>query len=57
MHAIQIDRGTEFINCELQNWCHENGMTIEKTAPYSPTQNGVVERMNRTLVELARSRN
>ena len=55
MHTIRVDHGTEFINRKLQNWCHENGMTIEKTAPYSPSQNGVAERMNRTLVELARS--
>ena len=30
-------------------------MTIEKTALYLPSQNGVAERMNCTLVELARS--
>jgi hypothetical protein len=28
-------------------------MEIQQTAPYSPSQNGVAERMNRTLVELA----
>ena len=54
-HSIRVDRGTEFINNDLETWCHEKGMTIQKTAPYSPSQNGVAERMNRTLVELARS--
>src|SRR6266436_6007296 len=54
-HGIHVDCGTEFINKDLQNWCHAKGMEIELTAPYSPSQNGVAERMNRTLVELARA--
>src|SRR6267154_510748 len=54
-HAIRVDRGTEFINKDLQDWCHTKGMEIEMTSPYSPSQNGVAERMNRTLVELARA--
>ena len=52
-HAICIDWGTEFINKDLQDWCHVKGMEIQMTAPYSPSQNGVAEQMNRTLVELA----
>lgn len=51
--AIRIDRGKEFLNIDLTDWCHERGITIQQTAPYSPSQNGVAERMNRTLVELA----
>jgi hypothetical protein len=31
------------------------GIDIQKTAPYSPSQNGVAECMNCTLVELARA--
>jgi hypothetical protein len=54
-HAIRADRGTEFVNRDLQRWCHEKGMEVQLTAPYSPSQNGVAERMNRTLVELARA--
>jgi len=54
-YARRIDRGTEFINKDLQNWCHTKGMEIQMTAPYSPSQNGVAERINRTLVELARA--
>ena len=45
-HAIRVDRGTEFINKDLETWCQEKGMTIQKTAPYSPSQNRVTERMN-----------
>ena len=53
--AIRIDRGKEFVNDELQRWCKQNGLEVQMTAPYSPSQNGVAERMNRTLVELART--
>ena len=53
--AIHIDRSKEFVNEELISWCHEHGIEIQKTAPYSPSQNGVAERMNQTLVELAQA--
>jgi len=53
--ALRMDRGTEFVNEELRTWCHSQGIRFQLTAPYSPSQNGVAERMNRTLVELARA--
>jgi hypothetical protein len=52
-HAIWVDCGKEFINEDLKSWCHEQGIEINQTAPYSPPQNGVAEQMNHTLVELA----
>ena len=51
--AIRIDRGKEFVNKHPQTWCNEQGIDVQMTAPYSPSQNGVAERMNHTLVELA----
>jgi hypothetical protein len=53
--AIQIDRGKEFVNEKLKQWCKGKGIEIHLTAPYSPSQNGVAERMNRTLAELGRA--
>ena len=53
MYGIHIDHGTEFINKDLQNWCHKKGMDIQLTALYSPSQNEVAEWMNRTLVKLS----
>jgi hypothetical protein len=53
--GIQIDRGKEFVNEKLEGWCKQHGIEIRLTAPYSPSQNGVAERMNRTLVELGRA--
>ena len=53
--ALRSDRGKEFVNLDLQNWCQSQGIQLQLTAPYSPSQNGVAERMNCTLVELARA--
>ena len=44
--AIQINRGTEFVNQDLMTWCETRGIDVQRTAPYSPSQNGIAERMN-----------
>jgi IS30 family transposase len=44
---VRFDRGQEFLNQKLINWCAEKGIKIEATTPYSPSQNGVAERFNR----------
>jgi len=51
--AIHADRGTEFVNKTLREWYNSQGIELQVTAPYSPSQNGVAEQMNCTLVELA----
>ena len=53
--AICMDRGTEFVNEDLWTWTQSQGIQLQMTAPYSPSQNSVAERMNRTLIELARA--
>ena len=52
---IRSDNGTEFKNTGLDDYLDELGITHELSAPYTPQQNGVVERKNRTLVEMART--
>ena len=37
---IRINNGKEFVNKEIKKWVAEKGITIETTAPYSPSQNG-----------------
>src|SRR4051812_9990049 len=54
MH-IRSDNGTEFKNSGLDDYLDELGITHELSAPYTPQQNGVVERKNRTLAEMART--
>ena len=53
--TFRSDRGGEFCSTEFQEYCDKNGVKRHLTAPYSPQQNGVVERRNRTLLEMTRS--
>ena len=53
--ALRTDRGGEFMSTEFINFCDEYGIHKELTAPYTPQQNGVAERKNRTIVEMGRS--
>ena len=53
--AIRSDHGGEFENFGFEKYCEENGFKHEFSSPRTPQQNGVVERKNRTLQELARS--
>ena len=55
LRALRSDNGTEFVNRTLSTYLRENGISQELTVPYNPSQNGKVERMNRTIVEMARS--
>lgn len=53
--CLRIDNGTEYINKVFKQYCKSQGIKIETTAPHSPAQNGVAERLNRTLIESARA--
>ncbi|GJY40225.1 ribonuclease H-like domain, reverse transcriptase, RNA-dependent DNA polymerase [Tanacetum coccineum] len=44
----------EFTSNEFTQYCKENGIARQLTAPYSPQQNGVVERRNRTIMSTTR---
>jgi hypothetical protein len=54
LKVIRSDNGTEFENVSFDEFCHEHGIKQQFFAPRVPQQNGVVERKNRTLVEMAR---
>src|SRR6267142_3392359 len=53
--ALHLDKGLEFLNANLRDWCLSKGIDMQTTAPYSPLQNGVAEHMNCTLVKLAQA--
>ena len=55
MRAIRSDNGTEFKNSRFDTFCSDQGLDHQYSAPYTPPQNGVVERKNCTLVEMART--
>jgi transposase InsO family protein len=52
---IRSDNGTEFKNLQVEEYLEEEGVKHEFSAPYTPQQNGVVERKNRTLIDMART--
>nr|KAJ0209067.1 hypothetical protein LSAT_V11C400185590 [Lactuca sativa] len=49
---LRSDRGREYFNQEFDTFCEENGIKHERTSPYTPQQNGLAERKNRTLCEI-----
>ena len=53
--AMRSDRGGEFTSKEFQEFCEANGIRRPLTVPRSPQQNGVAERKNRTILDMARS--
>jgi transposase InsO family protein len=54
LKALRTDRGGEFNSNLFTVFCNDSGIKHYTTTPYSPQQNGVVERRNQTVVEMAR---
>jgi transposase InsO family protein len=54
LKAIRSDNGTKFRNASFDQFCLEHGIDQQFFAPRITQQNGVVERKNHTLVEMAR---
>ncbi|XP_050672420.1 uncharacterized protein LOC126970513 isoform X1 [Leptidea sinapis] len=52
--CLQSDNGTEYINNNFDKYLKENGIKKRLSAPYTPEQNGLTERKNRTLLDKAR---
>jgi transposase InsO family protein len=52
---IRSDNSTKFKNTQVENFLDEEGIKHEFSAPYTPQQNGVAKRKNRTLIEMARN--
>jgi transposase InsO family protein len=52
---IRSDNGTEFKNSQIEGFLEEEGIKHEFSSLYTPQQNGVVERKNITLLDMART--
>jgi transposase InsO family protein len=55
IRAIRGDNGSEFRNSHFETFRHDLGLEHQFSSPYTPPQNGVPERKNRTLCEMART--
>jgi transposase InsO family protein len=53
--AIRTDGGGEYVNERFSTYLHTMGIQRQVTTAYTPQQNGVAERVNRTIMEAARS--
>lgn len=53
--GLRTDRGGEFTSQEFTKFCDINGIRRQLTAAYTPQQNGVAERKNRTIMNMVRS--
>jgi hypothetical protein len=52
---IRSDNGTEFKNSQIEGFLEEEGIKHEFSSPYTPQQNCVVEKKNRTLLDMAKT--
>jgi transposase InsO family protein len=52
---IRSDNGTEFKNSQIEGFLEEEGIKHGFSYPYTPQQNGVAERKNRTLLDMAKT--
>ncbi|KAL0544538.1 hypothetical protein IC582_019655 [Cucumis melo] len=53
--ALRSDRGGEFTSNEFKTFYTENKIRRSMTVPFTPQQNGVVERKNRTIINMAQN--
>ena len=53
LQAIHIDRGGEFFNVAMKEWCKSLQIQLEATVGYFPEANGIAERCNRSILEKA----
>ncbi|KAH9781762.1 Integrase catalytic domain-containing protein [Citrus sinensis] len=53
--CIRSDHGGEFENHAFENFCNNLGIEHQFSSPRTPQQNGVVERKNRSIQEMART--
>ena len=52
---MRSDNRSEFRNTKVEELCDEKGIKHEFSTKYTPEQNSLVERKNRTLIDMARS--
>ncbi|GKD83365.1 gag-pol polyprotein [Tanacetum coccineum] len=53
--CLRTDNGGEYTADKFDTFCRQEGIKRQFTTAYTPQQNGVAERMNRTLLERARA--
>lgn len=55
LKVLRSDRGGEYTSNLFKSFCRAHGIYHHLTTAYTPQQNGVTERKNRTILDMARS--
>ena len=55
LKTIRSDNDSEFINNETTLYFQSKGIIHQRSCPYTPQQNGIVERKHKYLLETARA--
>ena len=55
VRIVRSDQGSEFTSKELVDWYKMTGIGQELTNTYTPAQNGNIERLDRTLIDITRT--
>lgn len=55
LKALRSDNGGEFVGNSLREWLENRGIKHEFSPAWTPQCNGLVERMNRSIIEMTRS--
>lgn len=53
--CLRTDRGGEYNSTEFKDYCKEHGIKRQLTTAYTPQQNGVAERKNRSIMNTVRT--
>ena len=53
IQRLRTDNGGKYVNNHFTSYCTTQGIQMQHNVPYTPQQNGVAERNNRTLKEMA----
>jgi len=54
LKGLRTDNALEFVSEQFNEFCRLKGIKRHRTIPRTPQQNGLVERMNKTLLERVR---
>ena len=55
LKCLKLDRGGEFTSREFEVFYNDKGIKRQTSAPMTPPQNGIVERINRSVIDYART--
>jgi transposase InsO family protein len=55
IRSLRSDRGGEYLSNHFKSYCEKHEIRRFLIAPYTPQQNGIAEKKNRTILDMVRS--